>query len=150
MSNNVSRRNFVKLIGAAGAVSASTALFGCNDSNQPTPSEGSEAGSAAAGAFKFGHIGPVTGGAAAYGTATQFGAQIACDEINAAGEMAIEYQSQDDEHDPEKSVNAYNMLKDWGMQVLSGRTTTGPSVAGSTETNADRIFELTPSASSVN
>jgi len=35
------------------------------------------------------------------------------------------------------------------MQVLVGTTTTKPCVAVSAETNADRIFELTPSASSV-
>jgi len=62
----------------------------------------------------------------------------------------MELNWQDDEHDPEKSVNAYNTLKDWGMQILVGTTTTTPCVAVSTETNADRIFELTPSASSVN
>ena len=57
---------------------------------------------------------------------------------------------QDDEHDPEKSVNAYNTLRDWGLQILVGTTTTNPCVAVSALTNADRIFELTPSASSVN
>ena len=100
-------------------------------------------------AIKIGGIGPTSGPAAIYGQATQHGAEIAVEEINALGGIQFELNWQDDEHDPEKSVNAYNTLKDWGMQVLVGTTTTGPSVAVSAETNADRIFELTPSASSV-
>ena len=72
------------------------------------------------------------------------------DEINAlGGDLQFELNWQDDEHDPEKSVNAYNNLKDWGMQALVGTTTTGPSVAVSMEAKADNMFMLTPSASSV-
>ena len=110
-----------------------------------------ETASAAEGAsvIKLGGIGPTTGGAAIYGIATMNGAQIAVDEINALGGVQFELNWQDDEHDAEKSVNAYNTLKDWGMQILVGTTTTAPSLAVSTEANADRIFMLTPSASSV-
>lgn len=99
-------------------------------------------------AIKLGGIGPLTGGAAIYGNAAKNGAQIAVDEINALGGMQFELNFQDDEHDAEKSVNAYNALKDWGMQILVGTVTTGPCIAVGTETNADRIFTLTPSASS--
>lgn len=108
-----------------------------------------DSGSAANGeAFKIGGIGPLTGGAAIYGTAAKNGAQIAVDEINAKGGVQFELNFQDDEHDAEKSVNAYNKLKDWGMQILVGSVTTTPCVAVSQESNADRIFTLTPSASS--
>ena len=62
--------------------------------------------------IKIGMIGPLTGGAASYGTSVAQGAQIAVDEINALGGMQIELNCQDDEHDAEKSVNAYNTLKD--------------------------------------
>ena len=99
-------------------------------------------------AIKLGGIGPTTGAAAIYGQATQHGAELAVAEINALGGLQFELNWQDDEHDPEKSVNAYNNLKDWGMQALVGTTTTGPCLAVSAESNADLIFELTPSASS--
>lgn len=134
----------MKLSGAASILSA-TALAGCGNSGS-SASTASGAGSASA--FKIGNIGPLTGAAAIYGTATKNGAQLAVDEINAAGGIQFEQNCQDDEHDPEKSVNAYNNLKDWGLQVLVGTTTTAPCVAVSAETNADNIFELTPSASS--
>ena len=113
-------------------------LTGCSGSGK---SKGGDA-------IKIGGIGPLTGGAAVYGTATQYGAQIAVDEINALGDLQFELNFQDDEHDAEKSVNAYNNLKDWGMQLLYGCTTTSPCVAVSAETYADRYFQLTPSASS--
>ena len=49
---------------------------------------------------------------------------------------------------PEKAVSAYNALKDWGMQISLASVTTKPCEATSTEHFADRIFGLTPSASS--
>ena len=141
----MSRRNFVKLSGAASILSA-TALAGCGNSGS---SASTASGSDSASAFKIGNIGPLTGAAAIYGNATKNGAQLAVDEINAAGgSIQFEHNCQDDEHDPEKSVNAYNNLKDWGLQVLVGPTTTNPCVAVSAETNSDNVFELTPSASS--
>ena len=99
-------------------------------------------------AFKLGGIGPLTGENAIYGTSAMNGAQIAVDEINAKGGVQLELNAQDDEADGEKGVNAYNNLKDWGMQALVGCVTTGSCIAVSTELNRDRIFGLTPSASS--
>lgn len=109
---------------------------------------GSADASGSAGAIKLGGIGPLTGAAAIYGNAAKNGAQIAVDEINAKGGIQFDLNFQDDEHDAEKSVNAYNKLKDWGMQVLIGSVTTTPCVAVSQESFSDRIFTLTPSASS--
>ncbi len=100
------------------------------------------------GTLKIGMIGPLTGGAALYGNAVDHGTQIAVEEINAAGgDFQVDYKAQDDEHDAEKSVNAYNQLKDWGVQVIVGTVTTTPCIAVSAEANSDRIFMLTPSAS---
>lgn len=117
-----------------------------------TESEGTESASADGGAFKIGAIGPMTGAASAYGTAVMNAAQIAVDEINAAGGVngyQIEFNPQDDEHDQEKSVNAYNTLKDWGMQLLLGTVTSAPCIAVEAEASADNMFLLTPSGSAV-
>lgn len=102
--------------------------------------------------FKIGGIGPVTGGNAIYGTAVKNGVDLAIKEINEAGGISgyqIEYNFQDDECDNEKSVNAYNTLKDWGMNILVGCVTSGCSVAVAAETQNDNMFQLTPSGSSV-
>ena len=119
-----------------------------------TAAESTEAAeeSAAGGVFKIGGIGPTTGGAAVYGTAVQNAAQLAVDEINAAGGIGgyqIEFKFEDDENDPEKSVNAYNTLKDWNMQILMGTVTSGCCVAVVEKTSADNMFQLTPSGSSI-
>ena len=97
--------------------------------------------------IKIGGIGPLTGAAAIYGQAVKNGAQIAVDEINAKGGLQFELKFEDDENDAEKAVNAYNNLKDWGMQVSMGTVTTTPCIAVSNDINSDGIFGLTPSAS---
>ena len=146
------------------ALAMATSLTACGSSSsttETTAAAAADATTAAAGAsseassdkvFKIGGIGPVTGAAAVYGLAVKNGAQIAVDEINADGGIngyQIEINFQDDEHDAEKSVNAYNTLKDWGMQVLMGTVTSAPCVAVADKTNADNMFQITPSGSSV-
>lgn len=126
------------------AAMAVTALTGC----------GSNSGSSSkkdADKYYIGGIGPTTGATAIYGTAVKNGAQIAVDEINAAGGISgkqIEYRFEDDQNDAEKAVNAYNTLKDWGMQMLVGTTTTAPCIAVAGKTASDNVFQITPSASS--
>lgn len=106
------------------------------------------ASAAAAGAIKIGGTGPLTGGAAIYGNAAKNGAELAVAEINALGGMQFELKYEDDTNDAEKAVNAYNALKDWGMQVSLGSVTSKPCEATAAETFSDRIFAITPSASS--
>ena len=98
--------------------------------------------------LKIGMSGPLTGGAAVYGTAVEAGMKIAVEEINAKGGLQIEFNSQDDEHDAEKALNAYNTLKDWGMQFFAGAVTTSPCLAIAPETVSDQMFMMTPSGSS--
>ena len=130
------------------------AFAACGGNTEPTTAapddtqEATDAPAADGTAFKLGLIGPLTGGAAIYGNAAKYGAQIAVEEINAKGGIQFDYKTEDDEHDAEKSVNAYNTLVDWGMQVLVGPITTKPAVAVSAEAAEDRVFCLTPSASS--
>ena len=142
---------------AASMVVAS--LAGCGDKSAETSAEttaetAGESGStsAAGGVFKIGGIGPTTGGAAVYGQAVKNAMELAAEEINAAGGIngaQVEIQFEDDEHDPEKAVNAYNSLKDWGMQMLVGTVTSGPCTAVVEKTFEDNMFHLTPSGSAV-
>ena len=99
--------------------------------------------------FVLGSCGPLTGSAAIYGQAVVNGAELAVEEINASDStVKFTFLKQDDEADGEKALNAYNTMMDEGMQVLVGPTTTGASLTVSDQTNADRTFMLTPSASS--
>ena len=81
---------------------AAVAMTGCGGNS------GSSDKSGDADTIKIGGMGPITGGAAYYGTEVKQGSQIAIDEINEAGGingMKIEYNFQDDEADAEKAVN---------------------------------------------
>lgn len=128
----------------------SLAACGSTSSSTPaadnTPADGA-AEPATGTVIRIGGIGPVTGGAAEYGLAVRGGAEIAVAELNARGGQQYELKFEDDEHDTEKAVNAYNSLKDWGMQVLMGTVTSAPSIAVEAETSADNMFQLTPSGS---
>ena len=135
-----------KMISMTLAVAMTMSLLaGCGNSNAGTESASGDT-------FKIGGIGPVTGGAAIYGQAVKNGAELAIKEINEAGGIngyQIEYNFQDDEMDNEKAVNAYNTLKDWGMNILIGAVTSGCCVAVAAESQNDNLFQITPSGSSV-
>ena len=132
--------------GNSGGSAATPAPNNGGDTQTAAPDNGGSA--PAGGAFKIGGVGPLTGGAAIYGNAAANGAKIAAEEINALGGIQIDLRYEDDAHDAEKSVNAYNTLKGWGMQVFLGSVTSTPGVATSVEANNDHMFYLTPSASS--
>ena len=142
-----------KLLSVLLALTLATTLFACGQKQATnTTAENTPAATDAPQVFKVGGIGPITGGAAVYGQAVQNGIKIAIDEINANGGFngyQVEYHFADDEHDAEKAVNAYNSLKDWGMQLLIGTTTSSPCLAVADKTNADNMFQITPSGSAV-
>ncbi len=120
---------------------------GCGSKSEGEKSSGSDSE-----VIKIGAIGPVTGAAAVYGQAVKNGAELAVEEINAAGGIngaQVEFKFEDDEHDAEKAVNAYNNLKDWGMQALLGTVTSAPCVAVGEVANQDNMFLLTPSGTAV-
>ncbi len=132
-------------------------LTACGGSAEPAPeepapeAEGDAAAETPAGdvpVIKLGFIGPLTGGAALYGQTAERGAQIAVEEINAMGNVQIEFNAQDDEHDAERGIYAYGELQSWGAQAIVGAVTTTPTVAIGTDANVDRMFMLTPSATS--
>lgn len=154
-------------VSLAAAMVASMTACGSNNTAETTVAAAAAETTAAAGetsaaaesqtaadgaSFKIGVTGPLTGAAAAYGNAVVNGAKLAADEINAAGGVngyTFEVNGQDDENDTEKAINAYNTLKDWGMQILVGTTTSKPCIAVAAETANDNMFQITPSGSAV-
>jgi len=137
------------LVLALSMVVMSMSACGTKDSDGKSATDGTTASDVEK--FYIGGIGPTSGGAAVYGQNVKNGAELAVNEINEAGGIngtKIEFNFEDDEHDPEKAVNAYNSLKDWGMKILMGTVTSNPCKAVVAETFKDSMFELTPSASS--
>ena len=141
-------RNVKKWLVVAMVVAMTVSMAaGCGSKSEGEKSSGSDSE-----VIKIGAIGPVTGAAAVYGQAVKNGAELAVEEINAAGGIngaQVEFKFEDDEHDAEKAINAYNNLKDWGMQALLGTVTSAPCVAVGEVANQDNMFLLTPSGTAV-
>ena len=141
-------RNVKKWLAVAMVAAMTVSMAaGCGSKSEGEKSSGSDSE-----VIKIGAIGPVTGAAAVYGQAVKNGAELAVEEINAAGGIngaQVEFKFEDDEHDAEKAVNAYNNLKDWGMQALLGTVTSAPCVAVGEVANQDNMFLLTPSGPAV-
>ena len=100
--------------------------------------------------FVIGMSGPLTGGAAMYGTAVKNSAQMAVDEINAAGGLnGVKFKlvAMDDMHDKTKIATNYASLLESGMQVSLGTVTTAPGLEFKNLSKEDNVFYLTPSAS---
>lgn len=119
---------------------AATTLFGCGNSGYT--SENTE--------FVIGVSGPLTGPAAVYGTAVKNAAQMAIDEINAAGGLNgvnFKFIATDDTHDPTKVSTNYSSMLESGMQVSLGTVTTAPGLEYTNLSAEDNVFFLTPSAS---
>ena len=139
-------------LAACGSTATSEATSAVSSETTSTVASGESAasGSYTGTPIKVGGIGPITGAAATYGNAVKNAEELAVKEINAAnGSDVFDWKFEDDEHDAEKSVNAYNSLKDWGMQMLMGTVTSTPCTAVVEKTHEDNMFQLTPSGSAV-
>ncbi len=115
------------------------------------PSSGAASGYTAKNTeYVIGVSGPLTGAAAIYGQAVANAAQMAVDEINAAGGLngiKFKFVATDDMHDATKvSTNYSSMLED-GMQLSLGTVTTAPGLEFKNLSVDDNVFFLTPSAS---
>ncbi len=148
---------FEKIVKGGLAALMALSVAACSGSGSSSADSGSaDAGTstgtdtaAAAGAFKLGCSGPLTGGASVYGQAVKNAIEIAVEEVNAEGKVSFEFSMEDDEHDAEKAVNAYNALKDWGMQISLLTVTSAPGAAVAPLYQEDSTFAITPSGSSL-
>ena len=100
--------------------------------------------------YVIGVSGPLTGGAAMYGEAVKNSAELAINEINAAGGLnGVKFKliATDDMHDATKVSTNYSSMLEAGMQVSLGTVTTAPGLEFKNLAKDDNVFFLTPSAS---
>ena len=140
------KRVFAMLMACVMALS----LVACG-SKSDSGDAGHNGGDSGVETIKLGGVGPLTGGYANYGLSVQHGAQLAVDEINAAGGVSgkqLELSFQDSQGDPESAVAAYGKLMDWGMNVFLGGVLSGETASVVTAAKADDVFimETTGSA----
>lgn len=141
---------FNSLVKGGLAAAMAFSMMACGGSSSSASSSAPVEAADGSVVIKIGGSGPTTGGAAQYGQAVENAFKLACDEVNASdSKIKFDYRFEDDQHDPEKAASAYGVLKDWGMQVSIGTTTSGPGQNVSPLYKEDHIFALTPSASSL-
>ncbi len=142
-----------KALTALAAVALLASMTGCNTpakDNQTTAASQGDGSTAGTKEVLIGGIGPLTGDYANYGTATRNGAQIAVDEINAAGGvngMKLVLNYQDSAGDPDSAVAAYGKLIDQGMDVSLGGVLSGETASIVAAAQQDGLLVLTPTAS---
>lgn len=100
--------------------------------------------------IKIGGIFPLSGGVAVYGIECRNGVEMAINEINAAGGIdgkMIELIAEDDEGNPEKTVNAYKKLTTKnGVKIIIGSLTSGCTAAITSLAQAQGVLMLAPAA----
>lgn len=100
--------------------------------------------------YFIGTTGPLTGDAASYGNSVNNGAQVAIEEINAAGGLngvKFKFDMKDDKATAQDATNGYNALLEAGMQISLGSVTTDSCDAFGASAVEDNLFFMTPSAS---
>jgi branched-chain amino acid transport system substrate-binding protein len=129
-------KNVFKTLAFLSAFVAVLALSGCAKAESKT--------------IKIGGIYPLSGSVAVYGTEARNGVQMAVEEINAAGGIngkQVELIAEDDEGNPEKTVNAYKKLttKD-GVKFIIGSLTSGCTQAITSLAQAQKVIVVAPAA----
>lgn len=112
-----------------------------------------ENGGSGKGEYFIGSTGPLTGDASSYGTSVKNGAQLAVDEINAAGGLngaTFKFDMKDDKATAEDAATGYDALMDAGMQISIGSVTSGSCESFAAKSVEDNLFFITPSASAAN
>ena len=100
--------------------------------------------------IKIGTIQPIGGVISAFGTQSRDAAQMAVDEINAKGGVlgkTLQLFVEDDEKNPEKTVNAFKKLVTQQKVVgIVGALTSDCSLAINTEAQARKVVMITPTS----
>ncbi len=103
--------------------------------------------------FFIGATGPLTGDASAYGNSVKDGAELAIDEINAAGGLngvKFKFDIKDDKATAADAAVGYDTLFEAGMNLSIGSVTSGSCDSFASKADDDHLFFITPSASAAN
>lgn len=111
------------------------------------------AGDQGGGTFTIGGIFPLSGEVAVYGVDCRNGIELAIEEINAAGGVngvMLSLIAEDDEGNPETTVNAYRKLVTRNrVNVIIGSLTSGCTIAAASLAQSQRVLLIAPAATAV-
>jgi branched-chain amino acid transport system substrate-binding protein len=130
------------LSGVLASVMAMTLLAGCGGNT------GSSTSGTTGDAIKIGAIGPLSGAASTYGVSVKEGAQLLEKEVNDAGGIngkKIQFVFEDDQADPNSSMQAFNKLvDDEKVCAILGPVTSGATLAVAPNATSRQIPMITP------
>lgn len=130
------------LSGVLASVMTMTLLAGCGANSGSTNTTGD--------IIKIGAIGPLSGAASTYGVSVKEGAQLLEKEVNDAGGIngkKIQFIFEDDQADPNSSMQAFNKLvDDEKVCAILGPVTSGATLAVAPNATSRKIPMITPSA----
>ena len=142
--DKTSRKLILALVIVLALSFASVALAACGGSD----SGGGD--SAAAAPFKIGVAGPMTGQYATYGASHKAGAELAMEELNAAGGVnggEVSLSIGDDLGDPKEAVLvAQKFIDDSELVVVDGHQFSGATIAAAGKYQPAGLTMITPSA----
>ncbi len=98
--------------------------------------------------YKIGFVGTLTGKYSVIGVSELYGAQLAVDEINAAGGINgrfVELIIKDDEGDPDKAVKVDNELLEMGVDIIIGHSISIVAIETVENANAKDLLLVSPS-----
>ena len=143
--DKTSRRLALALIAVLALTFGAAALAGCGG-DEATDS----ADAAAAAPFKIGVAGPMTGQYATYGASHKAGAELAMEELNAAGGVnggEVSIALGDDLGDPKEAVLvAQKFIDDSDIVVVDGHQFSGATIAAGGKYQPAGLPMITPSA----
>jgi len=130
------------LSGVLASVMAMTLLAGCGGNT------GSSTSGTTGDVIKIGAIGPLSGAASTYGISVKEGAQLLEKEVNDAGGIngkKIQFVFEDDQADPNSSMQAFNKLvDDEKVCAILGPVTSGATLAVAPNATSRQIPMITP------
>ena len=130
------------LSGVLASVMAITLLAGCGASSGSSSATGDT--------IKIGAIGPLSGAASTYGISVKEGTQLLEKEVNNAGGIngkKIKFIFEDDQADPNSSMQAFNKLVDSEkVSAILGPVTSGATLAVAPNSTAKQIPMITTTA----
>ena len=130
------------LSGVLASVMAMTLLVGCGGNT------GSSTSGTTGDIIKIGAIGPLSGAASTYGISVKEGAQLLEKEVNDAGGIngkKIQFIFEDDQADPNSSMQAFNKLvDDEKVCAILGPVTSGATLAVAPNATSRQIPMITP------
>ncbi|HWV18456.1 MAG TPA: branched-chain amino acid ABC transporter substrate-binding protein [Rhodocyclaceae bacterium] len=134
------------------SLSAALALMACSKNEPAAPSASAPAAEQGPLVLKLGHSAPLTGPQAHIGKDTEYGAQMAVDDVNAANiqingrTLTVELMGEDDQADPKQGTIVAQKFVDAHVNAVIGHMNSGTTLPASVTYANNNLPQVSASA----